>query len=255
MKYSTTQYLAITTSVAVIGFFAGLILSIVLLYILNFDLAMQAIISIVSGLVVALFATLICLIVPKSIAMNRGSAISSELPFALRHMSTELRSGIGLYRTIQAVAVADYGVLSEEFAKTINEVEEGTETKEALSHLASRTQSKALRNVIIHIIRALKTGGNLSEIMNSIAQDVSFELREKIRDFAERMNFFGVIFIFGGIVVPVMIAVLGSIKNSPLPIPLNIPLDPTNLMIFYLVLMPLMLAFLVFYIRTAQPKA
>ena len=69
--------------------------------------------------------------------------------------------------------MADYGELSEEFSRTINEIEEGTDTKLALRHMALRTQSKALRNSLIHVIRALRTGGNLSVIMNDIADDVS----------------------------------------------------------------------------------
>lgn len=254
MKYSLQQYLAITTSVSIIVFFVSFFASWILLYIFKLDLALQLLLSAIVAFVIFVFAAAVCLLIPRSKAMARGDAISAELPFALRHMATELKSGIGLYRTIQAVAVADYGVLSEEFARTINEVEEGTETKEALSHLSSRTQSKALKNAIMHIVRAMKTGGNLSEIMNTIAKEVSFELREKIRDFSEKMNFFGVIFIFTAIVLPVMISVLGAIKNSPLPLPLNIPLDPTMLAIIYLVIMPMILIYLVVYIKSTQPK-
>ncbi len=254
MKFSLQQYLAITTSISIIIFFVSIVASWLFLLIFKIDLALQTLLSFAAATITFIFSAIVCLLVPRSNAQARGEAISGELPFALRHMATELKSGIGLYRTIQAVAVADYGVLSEEFARTINEVEEGTETKEALAHLAARTQSKQLRNAIMHIIRAMKTGGNLSEIMNQIAREVSFELQQKIRDFAERMNFFGVIFIFIAIVAPVMISILGSIKNSPLPLPLNIPLDLVTMSIIYLLVMPLILIYLVVYIKTTQPK-
>jgi len=210
-------------------------------------------------LFVFFFATVIMLLMPQRKAQARGDEVSRELPFALRHMATELRAGIGLYRTIQAIATSGYGTLSEEFARVISEIEEGTDTKLALRHLALRTQSKALRNALMHVIRALKTGGNLSKIMNDIAEDVSFELRMKIRDFAEKMNFFGVIFIFGAIVLPVMIAILGGIRNTPLSIGTggafaSLPLGPMEIAIIYLVLMPLVLSWLLMYIFISQPR-
>ena len=174
-------------------------------------------------------------------------------------MATELKAGIGLYRTIQAIAVSDYGVLSEEFARTINEIEEGTDTKDALRHLALRTQSKALRSILMHIIRALKTGGNLSNIMNDIAEDVAFDLRMNTRDFVAKMNFFGVIFIFSAIVMPVVVAVLGGIRNSPIgeaggvSFKAFLPLTPEVIGGIYLIVLPLMLGMFIFYIKSAQP--
>jgi archaeal flagellar protein FlaJ len=254
MKFSLQQYLAITVSLSIIVFFISFAAAWLLLLLFKIDLAVQALIALLVGIGCSSLSIIVSLLVPKSKAQSRGQSVSEELPFALRHMATELKSGIGLYRTIQAVAVADYGVLSEEFAKTINEVEEGTETKDALSHLASRTQSKQLRNALMHIIRAMKTGGNLSEIMNQIAREASFDLQQRIRDFAEKMNFFGVIFIFIGIVAPVMVSVLGSIKNSPLPLPLNIPLDLTMMALLYVLVMPMILGYLVIYIKSTQPR-
>jgi len=168
-----------------------------------------------------------------------------------------LKAGIGLYRALQTVAAADYGAASEELAQTIAEIEEGTDAKDALKHLALRTQSKPLRSALIHIVRAMKTGGNLSEIMNEIAEDVGFELRNKIRDFSERMNFYGVIYIFVAIVAPVAVGVIGAVVNARLGSSnalSSIPLDSTTIPIFYLLIMPLLLFYLVMLVVISQPK-
>jgi len=259
MKYSPAQFLSLTTVVSV---FSSLFLLVLLLVFLVGILKMNTMVAVVASVLLSgigfVFIALLVLYIPKSNARKRAELLNVELPFALRHMGTELRAGIGLYKTLQTIATADYGVLSEEFARTINEIEEGTDTKEALRHFASRTQSKALRSSLLHVIRALKTGGNLSDIMNTIAEDVSFELRMKMRDFAEKMNFFGVIFIFGAIVLPVFIAILGAIANAPLGGAgvsfSSIPLDPTNMTMIYLVVMPLVLAVLIYYLFISQPK-
>ncbi len=249
MRFSVQQYLAICTAVAVIAFFGGLLFGLVIAIAANLPLIIIPIIAIVAFF----FALLICLIYPSNMAKKRGDAISVELPFALRHMSTELKAGIGLYKTLQAIATSDYGVLSEEFARTITEIEEGTDTKDALRHFALRTQSKALRNALLHVVRALKTGGNLSEVMNVIAEDVAFELRMKMRDFGEKMNFFGVIFIMLVIVMPVFISIIGAVTNAPIPTGLP-SLDARIMLIFYLVIMPFILIILLYYLKIAQPK-
>lgn len=259
MKYSARQYVALSVAAALIVFFASLIVCTVLLGLTQLNLLLKIFSIAAISIMAAFFAMIIVLLYPKRQADIRGDEISRELPFALRHMATELKAGIGLYRTIQAIATSDYGALSEEFARTINEIEEGTDTKLALRHLAQRTQSKALKNALMHVIRALKTGGNLSEIMNDIAQDVSFELRTKVKDFAEKMNFFGVIFIFAAIVMPVFVAVLGGIRNTPIQVGVQnvfetLPLTPEVVTLIYLVFMPLVLGWLLIYILMSQPR-
>jgi len=258
MHYSSKQYVALTVAASAIAFIIALLVSAAILTVLEVQMVIRVLAVAIISIMTFVITAVIILMAPKQRAVTRGNAVSLELPFALRHMSTEIRAGIGLYRTIQAIAVSNYGELSEEFARAITEVEEGTDTQEALKHLALRTQSKALRSALVHIIRALKTGGNLSESMNDIAEDVSFNLRLAVSEFGQRMNFFGVIFIFGAIVMPVMVAILGSIRNSPIKasmpsfemLPLGIPIMAA----FFVVIMPFVLVVFLFYIKNAQPR-
>ncbi|MFH0715035.1 MAG: type II secretion system F family protein [Candidatus Diapherotrites archaeon] len=259
MNFSLQQYLALATTVSALVGLLFLILAAFVFMFMSVPLGLAIILTIFVGIFGFIFSALIALLYPRSKAQQRGEAVSAELPFALRHMSTELKAGIGLFRTIQAIAQADYGPLSEEFARVVTEIEEGTDAKDALKNLALRTQSRALRNALLHVIRAMKTGGNLSQVMSEIAEDVSFEIRSKVRDFAEKMNFFGVIFIFMAIVAPVMVAIFASIRNAPLgqggvSFMAALPLTPMVVALFYVVAMPLVLAYLFLYLKMAQPK-
>ncbi len=260
LKFSLKQYVAITSVLTVLSAIVGFIVLTLLTITLDIDLATKFLLIVLCTFFVAVISMLVVLSIPQSIARKRGDEITVELPFALRHMSTELKSGVGLYRTIQTIASADYGVLSEEFSRTIREIEDGTDTKDALKHMSLRVQSKDLSNALNHIVRALKTGGNLSEIMAEIAEDVSFSIQNRIRDFSEKMNFFGVIFIFVAIVAPVMVSILGGIRNTPISTATGgnvfsaLPLDSGNLAVFYLILMPVILLMMILYIRSIQPK-
>lgn len=249
MKYSLNQWLALSLAVTFLTGFFVLVLLGAVVFLFEIPIAFSVLFAGIFGM----FALVIMLMIPRSRAMRRGDAISVELPFALRHMATELKAGIGLYKTLQTIATSDYGVLSEEFARTISEVEEGTDTKDALRHFALRTQSKALRSALFHIIRAMKTGGNLSQTMNTIAEDVSFDMRVAIRDFAEKMNFFGVIYIFIAIVAPVFVGIIGSITNAPISVG-SVALSPLAIAGIYLVGMPLILGFLIVYLKMMQPR-
>ena len=261
VRLSTQQYLAITAVVSVITFLIGWVLGSVLFAAMTFNLLVVIPVGILVGFIVWLITIIFMLFLPRKLAQMRGEAVTREMPFALRHMATELKAGISLYRTIQAIATAGYGALSEEFSWVVTQIEEGTDTKEALRNLALRTQSVALRNALLHIIRALKTGGNLSDVMETIAEDVSFELRARIQGFAEALNFFGVIFIFIAIVLPVFIAILGGVRNTPLQIGSGssifsvLPLGPENIAVIYLVVMPIVLAALIAYIAISQPRS
>ena len=251
MKYSVKQYLALSVTIASLSFLFSLAFGVIASFLFGINILLAFGVSI--G--VFFMALIVVLMIPKTIAQQMGSEINKELPFALRHMSAELRAGIGLYKTLETIATSDYGLLSKEFTRTINEIEEGTDTQEALRHFALRTQSKSLRNALFHIIRALKTGGALSQVMNQIAEDVSFDLQLSIRDFAEKMNFFGVIFIFGAIVIPVFMAIIGTILNAPLGVPIGgVSLPPQVLILCFAVIFPFILGIFVYYLKMIQPS-
>lgn len=266
MPYSPKQWVAMVSVVSILALIAAFSFGQILFLILRMIaqqrglelspavVALSYIIPIFGAFFMMLVAILVGFLVPQSNAQKRGDECSTELPFALRHMATELRAGIGLYKTLQTIAKADYGVLSQEFTRTISEIEEGTDTRDALRHFAARTQSKPLSNALRHIMRALRTGGNLSEIMGTIASDVSFDLRMRVRDYSEKLNFFGVIFIFAGIVMPVFVGVMAAIVNGGLPLGVSIPLTPPIVLIFYFLIMPSLLGGLAYYLYISQPR-
>ena len=197
-------------------------------------------------------------VVPLQKSKFRGVYIDVELPFALRHISTELQAGIGLYKVLQSVAANDYGVLSEEMNRTIVEIENGTDTKTALRHAALRSQSKNYNIALFHIVRTLNTGGNLANTINSVADSVSFDLLESAKTFGEKMNFFGIIFIFVAIVLPVFAVILGAIANAPIgqdgAVFLPGVMTPATLSLIFLVALPIIFVFLIFYIKMIEPK-
>lgn len=240
---------------ALVSAFISILISVVLAY---FNLAYIALLPILFILLfVVLFFTL-SYIMPMKKAKNRGIMIDTELPYALRHLATELQAGIGLYKVIQSLAKNDYGVLSDEMNRIVLEIENGTDTKTALRHASLRSQSKNFNIAMFHIVRTMNTGGNLARTINGVADTVSFDLMEAAKQFGEKMNFFGIIFIFVAIVLPVFAAILGSIANTPLGQggELFLPgvMTPTTLTLIFVVTLPIIFILLIYYIKMIAPK-
>ena len=240
---------------ALVSTFISILLSLVLAY---FNVAYIALLPILFILLfVVLFFTL-SYIMPMKKAKTRGIMIDTELPYALRHLATELQAGIGLYKVIQSLAKNDYGVLSDEMNRIVLEIENGTDTKTALRHASLRSQSKNFNIAMFHIVRTMNTGGNLARTINGVADTVSFDLMEAAKQFGEKMNFFGIIFIFVAIVLPVFAAILGSIANTPLGQggELFLPgvMTPTTLTLIFVVTLPIIFILLIYYIKMIAPK-
>ena len=159
---------------------------------------------------------IIALTIPAGRAAARASEIDRALPFALRQLSTQVKAGVSFHRAMQSIATSNYGLLSDEFARVVSDVNRGDTMENALLKLARRSRSKGLRRTITQVLRSFKTGGNLSQIITDIADDVSFEVRMSIRDFTEKLNFINVIYIMVGVVAPVTLAILSAILQIPL---------------------------------------
>ena len=240
---------------ALVSAFISILISIVLVY---FNIAYLALLPILFLLLFAVLFFTLAYIMPMKKAKNRGIMIDTELPYALRHLATELQAGIGLYKVIQSLAKNDYGVLSDEMNRIVLEIENGTDTKTALRHASLRSQSKNFNIAMFHIVRTMNTGGNLARTINGVADTVSFDLMEAAKQFGEKMNFFGIIFIFIAIVLPVFAAILGSIANTPLGQggELFLPgvMTPTTLTLIFVVTLPIIFILLIYYIKLIAPK-
>ena len=175
-----------------------------------------AVLAPLAAFIVVLFIAFSSLFLLVAKANSRALKVDRALPFALRQISTQVRAGVTFHKAIVSVAGAGYGVLSDEFEKLLSDLERGLSTEEALSRLARRSRSKSLKRAVTQIVRSFKTGGNLSDIINDIAQDVSFETRMKIRDFTEKLNFVNILFIMIAVVAPVAATIISAILQIPL---------------------------------------
>ena len=129
--------------------------------------------------------------------------LNQELPYALRHMGIELKAGRGLHDALATISNANYGSLSNEFTRVLEEIKFGKSTEDALIEMSHRVKSEGLSRAIHQIIGTLRVGGNLAGSLEIIASDISFDMQIKLKEYSQKLNSFILIYTFMAILAPV----------------------------------------------------
>ena len=123
-------------------------------------------------------------------------------------------------------------------------------TEKALVDMSERVDSEGLTRAIHQITRTLSSGGDLAKTLSVIADDTAYEMRMKIKDYAQKLNSFTMIYMFiailGPVIFMVMIIAATTVMGALLP--------PILLLIMYLFLFPAIVAFMAFMIKRLEPR-
>ena len=187
---------------------------------------------------------------PKMKKQNDYASFSKELPYALRQLATELRSGKSLFDSMNSIVDSDYGVLSMEFSRVLEEIKYGESTENAFVNLDDRVDSQALSRVIYEILTSLRIGANLSSSLSIIAEDVNFDMRMKLKEYSEKLNAFIMIYTFLAILGPVIL--LTMLLAASVVIGDLVPGD--LILVLYSVFFPMIIVFLGVTIKKLEPK-
>ncbi len=201
-------------------------------------------------LIIILMIYTLFLYYPKIKEQRNYSDINTELPYALRHMGIELKSGKGLHDALITIKNADYGSLSEEFNRVLEEVKFGKSTEDSLLEMSHRVKSEGLSRAIHQIISTLRVGGNLSNSLDIIAKDISFDMQIKLKEYSQKLNSFILIYTFIAILAPVISlimlmagsTVMGDIISSNL------------LYVIYTLFFPMIVMFMGVFVKKLEPK-
>ena len=187
---------------------------------------------------------------PKIREHRNYSDLNQDLPYALRHMGIELKSGKGLHDTLLTIRDADYGTFSKEINRVLEEVKFGKSTEDSLLEMSKRINSKGLSRAIQQIVGTLRVGGNLAKSLDIFAKDISFEMQIKLKEYSQKLNSFILIYTFIAILAPVISlimlmassTVMGDIISSSL------------LLLIYCVFFPMIVMFMGVFIKKLEPK-
>lgn len=202
------------------------------------------------GVLAFMFSIVVIRTQPRRRAAARVCEINRLIPYAMRHMATQLSSGIGLPETMTSISRADYGAISEEFGKVIRDMHAGMSTEEALVAMDERVDSEPLRRATRQVRRTLRTGGDLSRTLSTLADETAFELRMKLRDYTQSLNLITMIYMFASAVIPAMLMVVIMISAGTG----GGGITTQTASVLYLVLLPFLLLYFVSMIKRFEPR-
>lgn len=112
----------------------------------------------------------------RRIAARLG-AFNSQLPGTIDLLANSLRAGYSLLQAMETVSREAPEPTATEFRRVVREVGLGLTPQEALGHLVRRMQSDDLELMVTAINIQHEVGGNLAQILESIAHTI----RERVR--------------------------------------------------------------------------
>ncbi|NJE02039.1 type II secretion system F family protein [Thermococcus sp. JdF3] len=188
---------------------------------------------------------------PRMVWKRRVVEVERALPYALRHMASLLSAGVGIAEAMLSVSRADYGPISEEFEFILMEMRAGSSFEDSLSKFEQKMASESVSRVVKQILRAVKFGGNLSEILYKMAEDFSFEYRMKLVEYVQKVNGISFIYMFLTIVMPTMF-VVGILAGSVMAQHLVMP--PEALAVILLFAFPGVSFIIINMIKKGEPR-
>jgi tight adherence protein B len=147
----------------------------VLMFIFGFFLpALQSPISLLIGALLGFFLPRFWLNRRKN---GRLNAFNKQLPDTITLIANALRAGSSFLQAIELVVRESRPPISTEFGRVIREVNLGLPFEQALENMVRRVRSDDLELMATAISIQHQVGGNLAEILDSIA----YTIRERIR--------------------------------------------------------------------------
>ncbi|MBM3309439.1 MAG: type II secretion system F family protein, partial [Candidatus Altiarchaeales archaeon] len=106
---------------------------------------------------------------PMLLADSRGRFVEGILPDVLKLMSSNLRAGLTIDRSLINAARPEFGFFQKEISQVAGKIVSGKTLEEALSELSTKIKSKNLETTIDLIIQGIRSGGSLAGSLDRIA--------------------------------------------------------------------------------------
>lgn len=160
-------------------------------------------------------AMLVCgalpvLVLRIAVGRRRGR-LEKQLIEALVMISNSLKAGFGLMQAIDQAAKQLPDPLSKELRQTLRDTQIGSSIEEAITSLGVRVGSYDLEIVVTAILVQRNVGGNLSEILESVAHTMRERdrIRGEIKTLTSQQRLTGIVIA----ALPIGLAVLFSFMN------------------------------------------
>ncbi|MBI4043987.1 MAG: type II secretion system F family protein [Candidatus Diapherotrites archaeon] len=164
----------------------------------NFLLSMA--LGLIGGLLV--FAQLA--VYPRILIKKRVRELDRNLVFALRTILVQLRSGVSLFDSLKVVADGNFGLLSRQFKRAVDEIGTGVIEQHALEKLAENNPSLFFRRTIWQIVNGMRAGADVSVVLSESVDALTREQGIQIRKYESDMRLLSLVYMMLGVIIPAL---------------------------------------------------
>jgi len=156
-------------------------------------------------------------------ASARIRKMEEVFPDVISLMSSNLRAGITIDRSIVMAARKEFEPLDKEILETGKEIATGTDIVTALKRMSDKIDSEKISKIIMLIISGLKAGGNIADLLEETARNM--KEKEVIEKKAGSTILMYVIFIFFAVAVgaPVLFGLSSVLVEIIINLTSNLP--------------------------------
>lgn len=156
------------------------------------------------SIVFSIFVFLQQMFLPSVKAARRIKGVERNLLPALQSIFVQINSGVPLFEILVNVSESNHGEVSEEFKKTIKEINAGKSQTEAMEEMAARNPSLFFRRAIWQITNGMKSGADISAVIGQTISTLSEEQLIQIQSYGSRLSPLAMFYMLIGVILPAL---------------------------------------------------
>lgn len=130
--------------------------------------------------------------------------LDRNLVFALRTILVQIRSGVSLFDSMKVVAEGNYGAVSKEFRKAVDQISTGTIQEVSLEKIAEYNPSIYFRRTIWQIVNGMRAGADISTVLGESVNTLTDAQSIQIRNYESQMKVLSLVYMMLGVIVPAL---------------------------------------------------
>ncbi|MDQ4488795.1 type II secretion system F family protein [Sinomonas sp. ASV486] len=120
-------------------------------------------------------------------AQKRRHAMQLALPNMLDQMLISVEAGIGFEGAMARASESTTGPLSDEFVRTLQDIQVGRSRREAYTDLAARASFPDIRSFVRSIVQADQYGIAIAKVLKTQAQEMRLKRRQRAEEHAMKI--------------------------------------------------------------------
>jgi flagellar protein FlaJ len=175
--------------------------------------------SLITSILITILVFLQQIAYPKVYVNRRIKGIERNLMGALQNILIQLNSGVPLFDILVNISKGDYGEISKEFSTVVKEINAGRPQIETLEELAATNPSLFFRRAIWQLVNGMKSGADMSNVINEIIDLLSQEQVLQIQRYGSQLNPLAMFYMLMVVIAPSLgttfLIILSSFISMP----------------------------------------